>query len=109
MEVSRRMGVFMSGAAGGRLGYKRPIGAPFDFSPKGAVEVEEDFRFLYPELREVPIARAWAGPIDRSTTGLPWFGRLEQDERIHYAIGYTGHGVGASALGGRILASTVLD
>ena len=97
------------GRGGGTLAYDAHIGPAFDFSPKRAAEVEEDFRFLYPELREVPIARAWAGPIDRSTTGLPWFGQLEQDERIHYAIGYTGHGVGASALGGRILASAVLD
>ena len=97
------------GRGGGTIAYDAHIGPAFDFSAKRAAEVEEDFRFLYPELRDVPIARAWAGPIDRSTTGLPWFGRLEQDERIHYAIGYTGHGVGASALGGRILASALLD
>jgi glycine/D-amino acid oxidase-like deaminating enzyme len=97
------------GRGGGTIAYDAHVGPAFDFSPKRAAEVEEDFRFLYPELRDVPIARAWAGPIDRSTTGLPWFGRLEQDERIHYAIGYTGHGVGASALGGRILASALLD
>ena len=97
------------GRGGGTIAFDAHVGPAFDFSSKRAAEVEEDFRFLYPELRDVPIARAWAGPIDRSTTGLPWFGRLQQDERIHYAIGYTGHGVGASALGGRILASALLD
>lgn len=97
------------GRGGGTIAYDAHVGPAFDFSAKRAAEVEEDFRFLYPELSNVPIARAWAGPIDRSTTGLPWFGRLEQDKRIHYAIGYTGHGVGASALGGRILASALLD
>ena len=50
---------------------------------------------LYPELGNVPMERGWAGPIDRSTTGLPWFGQLA-DERIHYAIGYAGHGVAAA-------------
>jgi glycine/D-amino acid oxidase-like deaminating enzyme len=97
------------GRGGGTLGFAGHVGPAFDFSPKQAAEVEADFRFLYPELRDVPIARAWAGPVDRSTTGLPWFGQLEQDPRVHYAIGYTGHGVGASALGGRILASALLD
>jgi glycine/D-amino acid oxidase-like deaminating enzyme len=97
------------GRGGGTLAYDAHIGPEFDYSPKRAADAEDDFRFLYPELRDVPIARAWAGPVDRSTTGLPWFGRLVQDDRVHYAIGYTGHGVGASELGGRILASDVLD
>ena len=39
---------------------------------------------------------------------MPWFSTLSSSDRIHYAIGYSGHGVGASALGGRILASSVL-
>jgi glycine/D-amino acid oxidase-like deaminating enzyme len=96
------------GRGGGTLAFAARVGPAFDWSPKQSAEVEEDFRFLYPELREVPVARAWAGPVDRSTTGLPWFGRLRDDWRVHYVIGYSGHGVAASALGGRILASAVL-
>ena len=84
------------------------VGPAFDWSARQAAEVEDDFRYLYPELRQVPLARGWAGPVDRSTTGLPWFGRLAADERVHYAMGYSGHGVAASALGARILASAVL-
>ena len=96
------------GRGGGTLAYGARVGPAFDWSAQQSAEVEDDFRYLYPELREVPIARAWAGPVDRSTTGLPWFGQLLADERVHYAIGYSGHGVAASALGGRILASAVL-
>ena len=96
------------GRGGGTLAFAARIGPAFDWSPRQAAEVEDDFRFLYPELREVPVTRAWAGPVDRSTTGLPWFGRLRGDARVHYVIGYSGHGVAASALGGRILASSVL-
>ncbi len=96
------------GRGGGTLAFAARVGPAFDWSAKQAAEVEEDFRYLYPELREVPVARAWAGPVDRSTTGLPWFGRLAADDRVHYAMGYSGHGVAASALGGRILASSVL-
>jgi hypothetical protein len=72
-------------------------------------EVEQDFRYLYPELRDVRIAAAWSGPIDRSATGLPWFAQLAEDARVHYAIGYSGHGMGATALAGRVLASQLLE
>ncbi|TWT08681.1 FAD-binding oxidoreductase [Reyranella sp. CPCC 100927] len=96
------------GRGGGTIAYDAHVGPKFDWSAKQTAEVEDDFRFLYPELEKVPIARSWAGPIDRSTMGLPWFGRLANSERILYGIGYSGHGVGASALGGRILASMVL-
>jgi glycine/D-amino acid oxidase-like deaminating enzyme len=97
------------GRGGGTIAYANRITADFDRSPRQAAEVEADFRYLYPELHDVPITLSWAGPIDRSPTGLPWFGRLPEDPRIHYGIGYSGHGVGASALGGRILASQLLD
>jgi glycine/D-amino acid oxidase-like deaminating enzyme len=95
------------GRGGGSVAYDAHIGPEFAYSETQAREVESDFRYLYPELSDVPIARGWAGPIDRSVTALPWFGQLE-DERIHYAIGYSGHGVAASAIGGRALASRLL-
>lgn len=97
------------GRGGGTIAWGNRIGPEFDFSARMTAEVEQDFRYLYPELRDVPIAAAWSGPIDRSTTGLPWFSRMAADARVHYAVGYSGHGMGASALGGRVLASQLLD
>jgi glycine/D-amino acid oxidase-like deaminating enzyme len=96
------------GRGAGSVALAAKIGPMFDYSARQAAEVEDDFRFLYPEFRQVPIARAWAGPIDRSTTGLPSFGRLS-DKRIHFAIGFTGHGVAASAIAGRVLAGNILE
>jgi glycine/D-amino acid oxidase-like deaminating enzyme len=96
------------GRGGGALAYKGYVTPDFHWSAARGREIEADFRFLYPELKDVPIVRTWGGPIDRSTTGLPRFGRLCADDRISYAIGYTGHGVGASAIGGRILAAQLL-
>lgn len=95
------------GRGGGTIAYDARIGPAFDYSPQQAAEIAEDFRHLYPELAGVPIERGWAGPIDRSTAGLPWFGQLA-DDRVHYAIGYAGHGVAASAIAGRALAATLL-
>lgn len=97
------------GRGGGTIAWANRIGPEFDFSARMTAEVEQDFRYLYPELRDVPIAAAWSGPIDRSPTGLPWFGRMQADPRIHYAIGYSGHGMGAAALGGQVLASQLLE
>lgn len=96
------------GRGGGTLTFNSRVTRAFDYSPRQAAEVEQDFRYLYPELRDVPIAHAWAGAVDRSPSGLPSFGRLPQDDRVHYAIGFTGHGVSATAEAGHILASALL-
>jgi hypothetical protein len=55
----------------------------------------------------VPIAASWTGPIDRSLDGLPFFCALARPDLLCGA-GYSGNGVGPSALGGRILASLAL-
>jgi hypothetical protein len=51
----------------------------------------------------------WAGPIDRSRTGLPLLGRLSTSETILYGVGFSGNGVAPSWLAGRALASLALD
>ncbi len=43
-----------------------------------------------------------------SADHLPFFGTVGAT-RVHYGAGYSGHGVGPTWLGGRILASLVLD
>ena len=58
-------------------------------------------------LSAVRVERAWGGPIDVSSDHLPFF-RTRPGTRIHYGAGYSGHGVGPSWLGGRILASLAL-
>lgn len=96
------------GRGGGTIAFAGRVGPEFDRSEAQIREVEDDFRYFYPELRGTPLPHGWSGPIDRSTTGLPWLGHLAGSERVHFAIGYSGHGVGASALAGRMLASNVL-
>jgi hypothetical protein len=49
---------------------------------------------------------AWGGPIDVSADHVPFIGTVPST-RIHYALGYSGHGVGPSWLAGRVLASLV--
>ena len=72
-------------------------------------EVTGRFHRLYPQLREVPVERSWNGPIDYSSTGLPYFGPLDdRNPAVLTGLGYSGMGVVQTVLGGRILASLAL-
>lgn len=65
-------------------------------------------RRLLPELAETPVAKTWGGGIDICSDRLPVF-RTRSGSRVHYAIGYSGHGVNPTYIGGQCLASLVLD
>lgn len=63
---------------------------------------------FFPAFEGVGIESTWNGPSDRSVTGLPFFGRLEQAHNIFYGFGYSGSGVGPCHMGGKILSSMVM-
>jgi FAD dependent oxidoreductase len=71
-------------------------------------ELERHLVEFFPGLAGRRIAHAWGGPIDVSPTHLPVVGTVAGD-RVHYALGYTGNGVGPSHMVGRALASLALD
>ncbi len=48
----------------------------------------------FPELADIPVERRWSGTMGFTSDGLPLVGRLKRDERIAYAIGFNGHGLG---------------
>ncbi len=96
------------GRAGGTLAFRERLDERFDCSPAETRLVTSAFRRVFPTLSDVEITHAWAGPIDRAVSGLPWFDALEGDEHVLCAIGYSGTGVAPCAMGGRILASLVL-
>lgn len=96
------------GKGGGTLAFGGRVGSRFDGPSPRAAEVAASFRALYPHLADVRLTSSWTGPIDRSTTALPFFGRLAGRADLLYGTGYSGNGVGPSVLGGRILASLAL-
>jgi glycine/D-amino acid oxidase-like deaminating enzyme len=79
-----------------------------EIDPSVVVEVERQLRRFFPGLSDKRIEHAWGGPIDVSPTHLPFAGTVPGSP-VHYAVGYTGNGVGPSHLMGRILASLALD
>ena len=104
-----RDGRIAIGRGSGALGYLGRVTPSFDGDPKRTVTVTRGLRRIYPTLADVPVTHAWAGAVDRTETGLPVFGRLDPGGRILYGVGYSGNGVAPAVLGGRILASAVLD
>ena len=96
------------GKGGGRLAFLGRVGTGFDYDSGRANHVARHLRVLFPSLAGSRITHAWAGQIDRTTNGLPFFGRLAGHPRISYGVGFSGNGVGPAYLGGRILASIAL-
>jgi glycine/D-amino acid oxidase-like deaminating enzyme len=63
--------------------------------------------WLFPQLRGVRFTHAWGGPIDMTASFTPFFSTLRPGN-VHAGLGFSGHGLAATKLGGRTLASLVL-
>ncbi len=96
------------GRGGGAIGPAGRFGATFHYDRRRCDGVAASLGSLYPSFRAVPITHAWSGPIDRSETGIPFFGRAEGAPNLIYGLGFSGNGVGPCVLAGRALASLAL-
>jgi glycine/D-amino acid oxidase-like deaminating enzyme len=107
MHVTRD-GRIAIGSGGGVPGYGGRIGPSFTDDLGSARRAAAAFRTLFPMLADVRLTDAWGGPIDVSSDHLPRFGSL-RGGRVHYAVGFSGNGVGPSHLAGRVLAALALE
>lgn len=64
--------------------------------------------WLFPQLAGVRFEHAWSGPMDMTKSGLPSFFTLPGGN-VHAGLGFSGHGLSATKVGGKILASLVLE
>jgi glycine/D-amino acid oxidase-like deaminating enzyme len=62
----------------------------------------------FPPLAGVGFGHAWGGPLGMPRDWLPSFD-LDPATGLGHAWGYTGQGVGASNLGGRVVADLIVD
>jgi glycine/D-amino acid oxidase-like deaminating enzyme len=99
-------GRVLMGSGSGPIGFGARIDERFTHDAPTAGRAEEGLRRLLPALADVKVEAAWGGPIDVSADHVPFIGTVPST-RIHYALGYSGHGVGPSWLAGRVLASLV--
>jgi glycine/D-amino acid oxidase-like deaminating enzyme len=100
-------GRVLMGSATGPIGFGGRVDERFTSDLASAARAERGLRRLLPGLASARVEHAWGGPIDVSADHLPFFGTVPRTG-IHYGLGYSGHGVGPSWLGGQILASLAL-
>jgi glycine/D-amino acid oxidase-like deaminating enzyme len=62
---------------------------------------------MFPQLEGTRFTHAWGGPIDMTASFVPFYRSLRPGT-IHAGLGYSGHGLSQTYIGGKILASTVL-
>jgi glycine/D-amino acid oxidase-like deaminating enzyme len=101
-------GRVLMGSGSGPIGYGARIDRRFTHDAATVARAERGLRRLLPGLAGARVEVAWGGPIDVSADHLPFVGTVP-GSRVHYALGYSGHGVGPSWLAGQALASLVLD
>lgn len=96
------------GHGGGSFAFGRQVGRSADRPCWRTDAVATAMNRLYPQLPTDLVEKSWTGPIDRSISSLPFFGKLDDHGRVLYGTGYSGNGVGPSYLGGEILSSLAL-
>lgn len=96
------------GRAGGRLGVGGRVPQSLFNDQRFVATVTRDFHRWFPQLRDVRIDYGWGGAVDRAPGHLPFLGALGDNENILYGLGFSGNGVGPSALIGRMLGRRAL-
>ena len=98
---------------GDRIG-GRPGGRP-GLPPKGRAATSRrlaevaaaGLTWLFPPLAGVRFTHAWSGPMDLTPPGLPFFDTWPRGN-VHAGLGFSGHGLVPTRVGGKTLASLVL-
>ena len=84
---------------GGRVGYSTL--AP----PNLANSMRQRMLGVFPQLADVNMAYSWGGNVAITMNRGPHFGRLGKD--LYFAQGFSGHGIAATGLAGKLLAEAV--
>ena len=102
-------GRLMLGKGGNTFAYGSRMIPSFFEASKYESQLKVAINRFFPTLADVPLAATWNGGSDRSVTGFPFFGKLNNKPHILYGFGYSGNGVTQTYLGGQILAALVLE
>ncbi len=60
---------------------------------------------VFPQLKNVKIDYAWGGYVGITMNRAPYFGRIK--DNVFYAQGFSGHGIAATGLAGKLMAEAV--
>jgi glycine/D-amino acid oxidase-like deaminating enzyme len=97
------------GRGSGEVAFRGDFGASFNRSPRRGRDNLRELHRVYPALRGVPVEYDWAGPIDCVPEHVPVFDHLRSHPNIVFGMGFNGTGIAQTPIGGRILASLVLE
>lgn len=101
-------GRLMLGKGGNQFSFNNQVNAMFNKPTRYQELLRKSFDKLFPRLKGAEFAYSWTGGSDRSATGFPFFGELDNQSNIFYGFGYSGNGVAQTRMGGKILSSLVL-
>ena len=76
-------------------------------APRLAAMAAHGLTWLFPQLEGVRFDAAWSGPMDITGPALPFF-ESAPGGAVHAGLGFSGHGLTSTRLGGKILASLAL-
>ncbi|MBZ9719656.1 FAD-binding oxidoreductase [Mesorhizobium sp. AD1-1] len=97
------------GRGSGTIAFRGNFGASFNRSPLHGRDNVRELHRVYPSLRGVAVEYDWSGPIDCVPEHVPVFDHLRDHPNIFYGMGFNGTGIAQTPIGGRILASLVLE
>lgn len=82
-------------------------GASYSALPPPGLQARMTARLhaVFPQLGDVGLEQVWGGLVDISASRAPHWGRLTPD--IYFAQGFSGHGVAAANLAGRVIAEAI--
>ncbi len=97
------------GRGSGNVAFRGDFGASFNRSPEHGRNNLRELHRVYPTLRGVTVDYDWSGPIDCVPEHVPVFDHLRGHPNIFFGMGFNGTGIAQTPIGGRILASLVLE
>jgi glycine/D-amino acid oxidase-like deaminating enzyme len=100
-------GRILLGGRGAPYHYGSRVAPAFDRHPATHVLLERQLPSWFPELAGVRVTHRWGGPLAMPRDWLPSF-RYDPATGIGAAYGYTGQGVAATNLAGRVLADLIV-
>lgn len=101
-------GRVLMGSGSGPIAFGgRADAARLRYDVPSAQRTHAGLRRLLPGLRSTRVEKCWGGPIDVSADRFPFIKTLP-NSRVHYACGFSGHGVNATSIAGNCLASTIV-
>lgn len=100
-------GRILWGGSDGVVYFNGGIAARHDRHRHTFRRLQRTFRETFPQLDRVRFTHHWGGPVAITANFVPDF-QTVLDGRLHYGVGYNGHGVAPSHTGGKILRDKVL-